>query len=277
MQNQFVRITGLILIFCFSFSVLTSQILVAKQNSEIAREEWGYLKVITKHTGLAVKVDGNLLGFTQLEVQTLKPGRHKVRVSHPSPATWFDQDWTSEIEILTGDTLTIEILFKNSYSIHSQPFGASVLLNNGEIGETPTFFKLDENRTGVVTLSKAGYRDTTFTVGKSEQQFFDIQLKNKKEIADLNLASGEPALKKRSKHLLFAAMGVSLVSGALGIYFRNKGDDKFEEYLGSGNPARFNKSFDNAKKFDRYAGVAFVAFQVSFLASFYLFLKNVNN
>ncbi len=280
MHKKSVRIISSILVFSLSFSFVLSEVLVAAELKNCPKiEEWGYLKIITRRHGLAVKIDGNLTGFSPLEILTLAPGLHRVQVAHPDQANWLDRDWIGEVNIAAGDTSTIEVLFKRNYSIHSQPFGAAVLLDNQKLGETPTFLKLDETEIKQITLLKTGYQDTILTLGSSNIQFFDIKLRKRTEEPSLILATGEFSIKKKSKtnHSLFAAIGLTVVSGALGIYFRKKANNEFDQYLQSGDPQRFNESFDQSKKFDNYAAVSFAAFQTSFVLSFYLFLKKINN
>ena len=169
--------------------------------------------------------------------------------------------------------------FNRNYSIHSSPIGASVFLCDEKIGETPTFLKLDETEIKQITLSKAGYQDTILTLGSSNNQFFDIKLRRKSEEPGLTLTPGEFHIKKKSKtnRRLFAAIGLTIASGAIGIYFRNKANNQSDRYLQFEDPERFNESFDQAKKFDNYAAVSFSAFRVSFSLSVYLFFKKFSN
>ena len=179
-------------------------------------EKWGYLKIITRRHGLAVKIDGNLIGFSPLEILTLEPGLHHLQVGHSEQTNWLDRDWIGKVNIATGDTSTIEVFFKRNYSINSQPFGAAVLLDNLKLGETPTLLKFDETEIKQITLSKTGYQDTILTLGSSNIQFFDIKLRKKAKEPSLVLTPGEFSLKKKSKInlSLFAAIGLSSFIGA---------------------------------------------------------------
>lgn len=241
-------------------------------------QEQGYLILETKHNGLAVRIDGKFMGFTPLPGFDLTPGTHKVTVSNPYRANWLDQDWFADVKLSPGDTLRVKPVFKKSYSINSTPFGASVFFQNQRIGETPIFFTLEENETGFLTLSKDGFVDTTFVIGQSEQRFFKIMLKPQKRPLDLSVLPSDFELDKRprSKKYFYSTLGLSVVSGALALYFRSKGNSSFDRYLGTGDPELMNKYFNEAKKFDRFAAASFGVFQVSFILSFYLFLKQAN-
>jgi hypothetical protein len=67
-----------------------------------------------------------------------------------------------------------------------------------------------------------------------------------------------------------------VVSGVLAFYFKKRGNDAYDAYLSTGNPQEFNPAYSQAKRFDKLAAVSFGVFQVSFVASFYLFLKRAN-
>ena len=69
MHKKPVRTIGSFLILSLSFSFLMPEILFAvEQKKHSSQEEWGYLKIITQYHGLAVKIDGNLIGFSPLEI-----------------------------------------------------------------------------------------------------------------------------------------------------------------------------------------------------------------
>ena len=159
-----------------------------------------------------------------------------------------------------------------------QQFGAEVFLEDQRIGETPMFLKLLEGEMKRVTLSKTGFKDTTMILGLSEEQFFNIPLRRTKESLNFSLKTKELEFKRKSKtkRYLLTSAGLSVVSGALALYFRNKGNQNHDRYLSTADPQTFNKFFDDAKKYDRYAAVSFGTFQVSFIFSFYLYLKEAN-
>ncbi|MFQ5752143.1 MAG: PEGA domain-containing protein [bacterium] len=242
------------------------------------QDEPGYLILETRYSGLEVRIDGKFIGYTPVDVVVLSTGLHQVTVSYPNPANWMDEDWLANVKIMSSDTLRVPVVFKKSYSINSNPYGATVWLEKNIIGETPIFFKLYENEVKQITLTKAGYQDTSFTIGTTKQLFFDISLRKRKNPLDQSLGVVGSDLKKssKSKKYLYSAVGLTVVSGALALFFRKKGNAKYDLYLSTGNPEVTDKYFNEAKKFDRLSAVSFGVFQVSFIASFYLFLKRVN-
>ncbi len=240
-------------------------------------EQHGFLSLKTAHIGLEVKVDDKLAGHTPLNLLRLPAGSHRLQVSHPDRTSWLENDWLSEFEIAGGDTLEVDVRFERSFSINSMPYGAGVLLDGEPAGETPLFFKLPERETRQVTLRIAGYRDSSFVVGDDATRFFNIDLLRS---ADQDLARKMDTFrverKSKNNKRFLAVLGLTAAAGSLALLFRNKADNSYDRYLNTGEPARFSKEYDDAKKFDKLAAASFATFQVSFVVSFYFFLRRAD-
>ncbi|MFQ5648953.1 MAG: PEGA domain-containing protein [bacterium] len=270
------RCTAVAVVVAFTTTVALTPLFGAARLVEARPEEDGFLKMNTSHTGLAVKIDGAFVGYTPLNLLQLDSGPHKIHVAHPDRSNWLDTDWVEQVEIAPNDTLTVNVMFQRSFSINSQPYGAAVYLENEPVGETPVFVRIVEGETKQVTLSKTGYRDSTFTLGGETTQFYDITLQRSSHDFDPQLQGFKQKGKSKTKVHFFTALGLAVASGTLALYFRSKADNKYDRYLETGNPRTFNKFYDDAKKFDKLAAVSFGTFQVSFVVSFYLFLKQAN-
>ncbi|MFQ5602392.1 MAG: PEGA domain-containing protein [bacterium] len=239
----------------------------------------GYLILETRHAGLAVTIDKKFMGYTPQNSIALAAGVHSVVVEHPDKTEWLSEDWIREVNIIPDDTLRVPVLFKVTYSINSDPFGAALFFNNVFVGKTPFYLKLMEQETRSIKLSKPGYRDTTLTLGKNDQTFFRVALQPAEKAVQFSKESLSLDYRKKakSKVLLYSMVGLTLVSGAFSLYFKGKGNHRFDLYRGTGNPALMERYYNDAQKFDRISAVSFGVFQVSFVASFYLFLKQANN
>jgi len=279
MKKVIFRFTVKILILSiFSTLVLPQNVYSFAWRNLQEPQDQGVLILGTERSGLAVRVDGKFVGFTPIPELVLSSGTHKITVRNPYRANWLDQDWFADVRISPGDTLRVRPIFKKSFSINSTPFGASVFVQNRKIGETPVFFMLEEDEVGFLTLTKDGFVETTFTIGETEQRFFNITLKPQKQPIDLTVVSTDFEYDKKpiSKKYFYSALGLAVISGALALYFRSEGNSNFDRYLETGNPELMDKYFNKAEKFDRFAAVSFGTFQVSFIMSFYLFLKQAN-
>lgn len=217
-----------------------------------------------------------MIGYTPLPLLALEPGKHHVVVTPPDALDWLSQPWVGEVVLTSGDTTHIEVVFQRSYTIQSEPFGADVVVQQQPVGKTPVYVTLPETEWRTVTLSLPGYADTTFTIGLNEQELFRIVLKPAPDLAADVLKTQSLKKSGKTRKIIYTGVGLALLSGGLALYFRDKANDRFDRYKRTGNPAKFNKFYDDAKKFDRLAAVSFGVFQVSFVFSFTLFLKEAN-
>lgn len=237
----------------------------------------GYLTLQTEHRGLEVRVDGNRVGHTPVRELALAPGPHEVGVENPYRSNWFDRPWTAEVVVTAGDTAVVDVVFEKSYSVNSQPFGAAVHFEQELLGETPLFFSLAEDSTGTVRLSREGYVDTSFVIGDSKRRYFNIALVPEQPVTPPEVAADiAPEKQKRSKLPIYLAVGVSAAAGGLALYFRQKGNERYDQYLSTGDPQRMEAYLSDAKRFDRLAAISFGVFQVSFVFSFYALIKRAN-
>ncbi len=275
MINTPIRCVALILLISFAFPIICPGEIFSAPGI-VVNEPTGYLMLLTQHVGLEIKIDNQFVGATPGSVFELTEGLHKVSVQHPDRRNWFEEDWFADVRILPNDTLRVPVVFKKSFSINSQPFGALVS-GNRVLGETPIFFKLAENEMTQITLSKSGYRDTTFTIGQDDQRFYNIAMSVARAPIRFAPATDNPDERRsRSKVILYSAAGLALVSGGLSLYFRSRGNDKYDSYLNTGDPELIEKYYRDAEHFDRLAAVSFGVFQVSFVTSFYMLLKEAN-
>ena len=245
---------------------------------EWAREgKKGYLLLLTRHQGLPVLVDGREVGRISRQPIPLDPGTHKVVVQHPRRTNWLDENWSAHVRIDPGDTLKVQLLFKNSYAINSQPYDADVYLDGEFAGKTPLYFRLFENEVKYATVRKVGYEPVAFSVGDTSRRFFDLALVPlRPDTVTTPRGKRAEADKAESNTLLYAALTTMVVSGGLALYFRNEANRRFDRYQSTGDPEAIERLFAETQKYDRMAAAAFIVFQASVIASLYLGIKRVN-
>jgi len=209
-------------------------------------------------------------------VLKLRAGKHRVTVSPPNKYNWLARAWSDEVMVTHGDTTAVQAVFTRSYAIRSEPFGAAVYMDGVHIGTTPFQLTLPENEAKNLTLTRTGYLDTTFAVGMSDRVLFDVSLRQARHISEQLLNQARPGASPTVRKLIYAGVGLAAFSGGMALYFRSRANDRFDRYKRTGNPALFNKFYDDARKFDKFATGSFAVFQVSFIATFALFLRELN-
>jgi hypothetical protein len=172
----------------------------------------------------------------------------------------------------TGDSLTI----KYNY-INSLPQNAKVYFNDNFAGETPFRFTSEQVDTGkslTITLKLEGYLDYPFNATPSD---FPIN-KSVTLIPVNNLSLMNDKLVEENKSSYFKTPRkvvpivitsvISAGSGVLSFYFKKTANDKYDEYLATGNKDKF----DETKKYDLYSGIFLALFQVGLAGLLYFLL-----
>jgi hypothetical protein len=169
------------------------------------------------------------------------------------------------------DSLTIDYNYINSI-----PQNASVYLNDSLAGETPFRFinhAFDSSTGLVITIKLEGYFDYSFNVAKE-----DLPLNKIIKLIPMNklsLKNNSPVRENNNDFFKSPRKVVPIVvtsvitagSGVLSYYFKKIANDRYDEYLATGN----QKKFDETKKYDLYSGLCLAAFQIG-LAVFIYFL-----
>jgi len=236
----------------------------------------GVLRLQCERVGLSVYVDGKLLGKTPLPDIELPVGVHSVRISPPGSNVWFVKHWQKDVEIKQGELASASVNFELPLSINSQPYGAQVVVNGKPAGISPAFILLQEGK-NVIHLSLPGYADSTFAVLGGGRKAINIALRKSIAILKPTLEPEATSSFRKNKTKVATAIGVSALTGAMALYFRSKADDNYNKYLKTGKPDQFEKFLGEAKKYDKYALGSYAVFQVSFVFSFYLLLKQADD
>ncbi len=80
--------------------------------------------------------------------------------------------------------------------------------------------------------------------------------------------------KKREAKISWACLGAAVLCGGASMYCKSEADGHYERYLRAGSPEKMNHYYDQARRFDRYAAVAYGGFQVSFVLWVVFFLRS---
>jgi len=172
----------------------------------------------------------------------------------------------------TQDSLTIKYSF-----INSVPQNAKVFINDTYSGETPYRFtneQIDTTKPLSIILKLEGYIDYSFNVSAGE-----LPLNKTIMLVPLNkmsLKDGQTVVEDKSSYFktprkvipIVVSSVISAGSGALSYYFKKLANERYGEYLATGN----RDKFDETKKFDLYSGIFLAAFQVGLVGLLYFLL-----
>ena len=286
-MNGFHRITKVVCLLAFMCCEMIFA--PASNGQEIASEEdstqQAWISIFHRHSGLPVFVDGFEVGVTPLNMYTVAAGQHEIGVIQTVTKSWLDPDWKQTVTLEPGDTMVIEPKFHRGYVINSQPYGAQVWVEGKVAGTTPYVLRLAEQSTARVEVTLNGYRPASLLLGElssSPPDSTPARTYNLTLEQDFNYAVMlEKQSLRRSNRIrnyrrwTYLAASLTAASGIAAVLFKSEADDAYGQYLRNADPARREHYFDRAADYDRYSGIAFGAFEVSFALTFFSFLKSI--
>jgi len=279
MREKFLKIMWIILIFMISASALLhAKNSISSMDSTQSRTMKGFITLTSKINNLTIYLDSLRLGYTPIYYAPIDTGKHTLLVLNPKRLNWAEQDWQREFVIFPDDTINFEIEFKSFYYINSIPHGAQVIHNGKVQGETPLIVSLKQNSNDLLIIRKEGYLDSAIRVHEHIKHFFNVKLQGD-EISEEERGRFTVAMKPRHtrrKIITYSTIGLSIVSGLGSIYLQKKADQKYDEYMNAGDPLQMDRLYHDTKRLDTYASISYGLFQVSFIASIYLFLTGKN-
>ncbi|MBN1351860.1 PEGA domain-containing protein [candidate division KSB1 bacterium] len=238
----------------------------------------GFITVKSEIDSLQIFLDDSYLGTTPLLNVPVDTGKHTLWAINPKRANWAEHDRLEHFFIHPDDSMFFDITFTTYYYINSTPFGALVLYNNKVIGRTPLHYGINPGQNDLIIVRKEGYLDFAIRPGSSAQQYFDVKLQLDKMLEEekVKYSVGIKHRHSRKKLLTYSAIGLSIASGLGSIYLKKLADRKYDDYLNAADPDQMDRLYQDTKRLDTYAGISYGVFQVSFVASIYLFLKGRN-
>jgi hypothetical protein len=201
------------------------------------------------------------LGPASAGVFTLPSGQHTLILREPNVEAWRLRTAEADVKVQPGETQTVRLDVPTRYRVESFPYGAVVTLE-GEgdarrLGKTPLDLEVDEPLDGTLVVEKAGHAVERQQPGSAADNRYTFVLRP----LDYEVGTTEVALNESQRPNYWidaAAVGLALGAGAVAVYYKFKGDDEFDEYARTGNPAER----DDFERYDTYSAIALGAMQV---------------
>ncbi|HHJ16836.1 MAG TPA: PEGA domain-containing protein [Gammaproteobacteria bacterium] len=154
------------------------------------RPAWALVSIDTQPAGAELRVDGELLGITPLQVELLQGSRSiELSLAAYKPVL-LQQDIVAGVPLqLHGIELQPA---DGSLALQSTPSGASIRINGDFMGTTPATLSLASRQPHRVQLSKPGYRDVQQSVTLEPLQARELTLELPPEYGTL-FVSAQPA------------------------------------------------------------------------------------
>jgi hypothetical protein len=207
-----------------------------------------------------VVIDGSFVGKTPLTIDTLQPGIHEIRLSHPDPENWLTETISDTIDVPPGEARTLRYTFVPRYFVRSIPDGAQVFLGDSLAGTTPSVIRITSRMEGrAIELRKDGYEAAGVLPVQNERGVITVMLSplwqhgdRKESVFRVDESNGKRNLR------LYITGTATVLSGVAAAYFKVQADNRYDEFLRSGNPALRSET----RRLDTTSGVALAITQI---------------
>ncbi len=242
----------------------------------IRAESPAWLRLVFQTPPLRVQVDS--LQFAPARRDTLlslPAGTHTVLAQAPRRQVWNQRDFRKVVSLKAGDTLTVRVEFPRYLLLATSPAGAAVEQNGIEWGKTPLLILAKKLQQAPILLKKAGYLPRVVQPKQIDTDRLWVELQ-----PDSGFWAQEKEKQRRQKiqrrRLYQKAIGMAVVAAGSGVasyLFKQKANRLYDHYLHTPFPGDIRNSYDEAHKYDTYAGSSYIFFEMNLIGSTYFILK----
>jgi len=245
-------------------ATLTALLLVAApraQDADSAAVVPGRVLVETNLPGGLLRANGALLGAAGDGAFELAPGTYVLTLEEPNREAWQVRRAEAEVVVRAGEAARLRLDVPYRYRVESFPYGAAVTLEGPDearvLGETPLTVVFEAPLEGDLVVAAPGHRAARQPAGASADNAYSFVLK---PLDPFEAAAPEAGLDARRPNVWIdvAAAGLALTAGAVAVYYKQKGDARYDAYARSGDPM-LRPEFE---RYDTYSAVALGAMQV---------------
>ena len=242
---------------------------------EARSQQTAWIHLTADQLPVSIQIDSTQLPPTRDTLITVAPGKHTIKAIAPYRADWLLRDFQTSLSVSDFDTASVTISFTRYLILASQPEEAFVWVSDSLIGRTPHLIKWSAIKDRPVRIEKTGYHPKQFIVKNLNQKMIAIQLK--KDAAYWKKFHWLQHRKQiQEKHLFWGAIatGGSALASGIGAYLLKKRANKsYDRYLKTPFPGEIKKYYNQAHRYDTYAGTSYLIFEVNIIASAILLLK----
>ena len=235
------------------------------QPAELSAQK-AFISVHSATDSVTVLVDSINAGITPLDSVPLNPGVHVIRYIPRKQLRWPAAVVSETLRVEPGIVLERNIRFPLAYMITSDPPGALVHLNGEVIGTTPMYTS-SATELQMLTLSKEGYEEGEVLLPAGGGGVFStLHRAEGAETSPLMISSEE----SKSLNPIIIASGATIIAGGSAAYFKLKADEKYNDYLMSGN----SQLLDHVHTLDTFSAVSLALTQVGVMTICYFLLSH---
>lgn len=194
-----------------------------------------------------IMIDTINIGNAPIYDYSLNPGTYTLLILPASGNQWEEENYRRTVEIVSDTTFAVN--FERFYFINSEPFNASVFLNDSLLGKTPLRLYRESPISGKLKLKKEEYRDEILTLSETDTtSSIFVKLKEVKYGQSENIVFKNRKTDFKTKRNILAIGSFSagaLLGGISAIYHKNIANESYDTYRQTLNPADLNKTNRN--------------------------------
>jgi hypothetical protein len=219
-----------------------------------------------------VFVDSVRAGRTPLTLDSLRTGKHALRLIQSDLSSWLTGSINDTIVLAPGEQRTLRYTFDRRVMVVTDPSGAVVYMGDSVAGTTPLVLA---SRTAElpssVTVERKGYERTVILLPAGTSGVARAALKKiwQSEPSETPLMA-ESGSSERTGLRLYVAGGVTIAAGIATAYFKIKADEKNALFQNTGDPS-FQRE---THRLDTSAALSLLATQVGFAFFTYFLLSD---
>lgn len=256
-MNPFKRVSFAILLLCLA---------------SICWSQTGLVTIESKPPGAAVYIDSMFVGKTPLLQKEARPGSHELRVIYPNATSWMALSKQQAIEVEPGKEVRYAFELGSILTLNSRPAGASVFLQDRELGMTPLYYRASNPLSGTLLLKKEGYEPTAVALAPEYAIPPRIDLKPLSNNGADKMPDVFPADYRNGsspRWATYAAASTMIISGVLSAYWKNQANSDFDKYSTTKDPALLSST----QHFDNLSGITIAISHLSLALLAYLLLS----
>lgn len=245
-----------------SLVLLAAAALLGAGDARGQGQEAAYVRVDTNHPQALLYADSLLIGTVSSAAVPVPAHSRTLRLVSPDVESWSVAPISQPLDVEAGDTVHLVMDFPYHYRIESIPFGAEVMIEDGQrretIGETPLLYRTPKPLEGNLVVRRDGYAVERLRPGT---EVWNRHVVGLEPSDDLDPTAAQVSWQPPKKHrawIDYAAVGVAVAAGALAVHYKFRADDLYAEYEETGKPSLRSE----IERYDVRAGIAFGAMQV---------------
>ena len=230
---------------------------------ELRAQATGYLSIRTTEKDLLALVDSNIVLVLPVDSTRLTVGSHAVRIQNA--AQWNALLLDTTVVIAADNVTLLTVPERHTYTILSEPSGASVTVHDKTLGVTPLSVTTDRPLSLPLALSLSHFE--TLMIGLPLQPVTRAKLFPDGTSESNRVFDRSHSIRNYSGWI-YGSITTGILSGTISVLAKTRADKYSDNYLSTGTLSQRDKS----KTLDLVAASALLITEVSFGVLSYLLL-----